>query len=520
MTTLTPIRCRLLLALLLLTGFSAHLFYLIHNCPIDLSGDEAQYWDWSRRLGLSYYSKGPLIAYIIRGSCALFGDNMPAVRLPALILSVGSSIITYLLTKRLFNSEKLALGAVLLNHLTPLLVAGSLLMTIDSPLFFCWGLATYLAAIAILEEKRWPWPWIGLIVGIGTLGKYGMLLWLPILGAAMMFDESGRRILRTPLPWIACAFALFCLTPAVLWNARHHWVTLRHVAEQTGATGGALSHGNVLGMIGSQFGVIGPPLAIVIVAAVVDVFRHRRSDRAGVFIATFGVGFWAFNFIASVFARVQTNWPAPAYFTLLILAARFLAIRMQSPIAWRPWRPWLYATVALGLLFLPIANDSSIAVPILKHFTKEPHDADLMARLRGWHLLGEQVHDSLGQLAPGAFIMCDDYQQTAEMAFYVPGQPRTYCAGPYSVGKRLSQYDMWPDRRLDRSSPLVGHDAIYVGKGGELPSEIISAFDRVERCPDLSISVRGVNIHTFKTYACHGFKGFNPIALNGGSESF
>ena len=85
-----------------------------HNCPIDLSGDEAQYWDWSRNLDLSYYSKGPLVAYIIRASCEMFGNTMPAVRYPALFFSVATSLVTYLLTKKLFDSEKLALGTVLL----------------------------------------------------------------------------------------------------------------------------------------------------------------------------------------------------------------------------------------------------------------------------------------------------------------------------------------------------------------------------------------------------------------------
>ena len=37
----TPLRCRWTLAAILLAGFLGHLFYLIHNCPIDLSGDEA-----------------------------------------------------------------------------------------------------------------------------------------------------------------------------------------------------------------------------------------------------------------------------------------------------------------------------------------------------------------------------------------------------------------------------------------------------------------------------------------------
>src|SRR5882724_4080308 len=93
---LTPLRCRIILAVLLVLGFLGHWRYLTHDCPIDLSGDEAHYWDWSRRLDISYYSKGPMVAYLIRGSCALFGrDTMLAVRFPALVLAVGSSILTY-----------------------------------------------------------------------------------------------------------------------------------------------------------------------------------------------------------------------------------------------------------------------------------------------------------------------------------------------------------------------------------------------------------------------------------------
>jgi hypothetical protein len=539
---LTPNRCRWTLALLLLAGIAAHLFYLIHNCPIDLAGDEAQYWDWSRQLGLSYYSKGPLIAYIIRASCALFGNNMPAVRLPALLLGAGTSIITYLLTLRLFRSQPLALGVVLLCHLVPVFIAGSLLITIDAPFFFCWALATYLAAIAIFDNKPRLWPLIGLVVGIGALAKYAMLLWLPIAGATMLFDTQGRRLLRTPLPWLACAFALVCTTPVLIWNAQHNWVTFRHVARQTGASGGAFLHGDVLLLIGSQAGVVGPTLTVLMLAAMFDVWRNRHTDRKGVFLTTFGVGFWLFNLLASLFAKAQVNWPAPAYFTLTILTARFIAIKMQSPATWRIWCPWFYATIMLGLLFLPLAHDAISPLPIIRHLTEQPgesdslrraansipfihrmiqgpEDADILARLRGWHTLGNLVSNKLASLPPGAFVMCDDYQQTAEMAFYVRNQPRTYCAGPY-FGNRLSQYDMWPDRRLDRTSPLLGHDAVYVGKGDRVPRKLTDAFASIEPRQDLDIIAHGVKIRTFKTYLCHGFKGFDAIANHSSSESF
>src|SRR5262249_25418158 len=55
-------RWRILAGLLILGSAGLHVSYLSGNCPLDLGQDEAHYWDWSRHLDWSYYSKGPLVA--------------------------------------------------------------------------------------------------------------------------------------------------------------------------------------------------------------------------------------------------------------------------------------------------------------------------------------------------------------------------------------------------------------------------------------------------------------------------
>jgi undecaprenyl-diphosphatase len=290
---LTQGRCRLILAAVLLLGFFGHLRYLNHDCPIDLAPDEAQYWDWSRQLDLSYYSKGPLIAYIIRASCERFGDKMWAVRLPALLLTTGTGLVSYMLTRRLFGSDRLALGVVLLCALVPMFVAGSVLMTIDPPFVFCWALATWLAIPAALDGRRWPWPLIGIVVGIGFLAKYAMLLWLPSAFLAMALDSRSRRLLRTAGPWLAVAIALTGTIPVLVWNARHGWPTLWHVLRQTGADGeGGFRPANFLEFLGGQVGVLGPPIAVLMVAAVVFALSRRwLTTRGGArFAFSFGSG--------------------------------------------------------------------------------------------------------------------------------------------------------------------------------------------------------------------------------------
>src|SRR4051812_7410977 len=275
---LTPLRCRIILAALLVLGFLGHLRYLTHDCPIDLSGDEAHYWDWSRRLDISYYSKGPMVAWLIRGSCALFGDNMPAVRLPALLLAVASSILTYWLALRLFKSDRIALGAVLLSHLVPMFVAGSVLMTIDPPFFFFWGLATCFAVKAIFDEKKWAWFAMGIAIGLGFWAKFTELYWLIGLLLFLFLDRDGRRILRSPWPWTATLVALLFAIPTLIWIHQHNYVTFRHIVKDSGEGGKAgFNLINFAEFIGGQVGAIGPTMAAIVIGAILFAFRRRRD---------------------------------------------------------------------------------------------------------------------------------------------------------------------------------------------------------------------------------------------------
>ena len=59
--------------------------YLMTLCPYEIVADEAHYWDWSRNLSWSYYTKGPGVAWTIWLSTKLFGDAMWAIRLPAAV---------------------------------------------------------------------------------------------------------------------------------------------------------------------------------------------------------------------------------------------------------------------------------------------------------------------------------------------------------------------------------------------------------------------------------------------------
>jgi hypothetical protein len=126
--------------------------------------------------------------------------------------------------------------------------------------------------------------------------------------------------------------------------------------------------------------------------------------------------------------------------------------------------------------------------------------------------LGHRISDELAKLPEGSLVMGEDYQRTSLIAFYVPNHPRTYYVGSWFADPKLrarqTQFDLWPDRQLDRPE-LLGKDAIYHGHGP--PPDFVAAFEKVEELPPLDIVRNGQLIQQFHIWRCRGFKGMKRM---------
>src|SRR6478609_7631613 len=181
--------CHLTAGLLIAGAAAIRLAYLANHCPLDLAPDEAHYWDWSRHLDWSYYSKGPLVAWLIRLSCELLGplsveltgSLAAAVRFPPLICHAATMAAWYVLAAGAFRSSRLGLWVVFLAALLPVVRIGAVVMTIDPPLLACWSwalLCVWRGLGAMTGGLAW-WLTAALLCAVGILAKYTMVL-LPV----------------------------------------------------------------------------------------------------------------------------------------------------------------------------------------------------------------------------------------------------------------------------------------------------------------------------------------------------
>jgi undecaprenyl-diphosphatase len=480
------------LSLLLISLFR---IWFILTGPFDLSFDEAHYWEWSRHIDWSYYSKGPMIAYLIYLGTALFGNTVFGVRIFAVVLSALSSLLVYLMARDLYD-EKTGIASALLIQIVPLYSVYGILLTIDSPFMFFWVLSLYLFHKILqrhLHEangKRFDHYWIllGVSVGLGLLTKYTMAFFYFSGFLFMLASRDTRRLLSTSGPYAAFIVSLAVFSPVIYWNAANDWVTLRHTAGQAHvAEGLRISAKSFFEFIGSQIGVITPVLFVLIAIALWRV----RKDRKGAFLFWFSVPTIAFFILKSLQGKVQANWALPGYAAGFIAFSAYYVRNIES--SKRGLKILLTSGVLLALLVTFFAH-----FPSMLHL---PLKKDPTSRLVGWKELGREAamtYREMSQSAP-AFIFSDKYQISSELAFYIDGQPATYCI---NLGRRMNQYDLWPG-----IESFIGYNAVFVRTSqGDLPEEVGKAFGYCEKNP-VTVRTKQKKIMQFTIFKCYDFKG-------------
>ncbi len=469
------------------------IFY-IQNGPLELSPDEAHYWEWSRRLDLSYYSKGPMIAYLIRLGTSFFGDTVFGIRIMAVVFSTLSSILLYFLGKRIYG-EKAGLLSALIMQVVPLFAAYGILFTIDSPFVFFWILSLFLFRVAIdKSQTSHPkaliyWVMLGLSVGLGLLTKYTMAFFSLCALVFLFISKEERTVLLTKGPYIAFIISILVFSPVVIWNATHDWVTLKHTAGQAHiAEAIQISPVSFLEFIESQFGVITPLLLILMAVSLL----HLRKEKAGSFLFWFSVPVIGFFLLKSIQGKVQANWALPAYVTGIVAFSVYFLKKLLHDGKW--WR--IMAAIALAIAFI---------VTSLAHYPQIlnlPVTLDPTTRLAGWKELGLEVSELYEQMSLNnpVFIFSDRYQVSSELAFYGKGHPVTYCI---NLDRRMNQYDLWPSFHT-----FIHYHAIFVQTGDvTIPEKVAAAFHKVEKKVFTAYTKKHAKIRDYSIFICYDFKG-------------
>jgi 4-amino-4-deoxy-L-arabinose transferase-like glycosyltransferase len=472
----------MLAGLALITGLRLAWLWLD---PAGLYPDEAQYWFWAKHPALGYFSKPPLVAWLIALTTALLGDGEFAIRLAAPLLTAGAALFVYAIGARLYGRPTGAWAAIAYASL-PGAAVGARVIATDAPMLLFWAAALYAFIRAREADSRGWWLSVGLAAGFGLLAKYAMAYWLLSAFGFVLLVPPERRHLKPLLA--ATGVALLVYSPNLWWNWRNGFVSYRHTAHNADLAGPLFHPGQFLEFFAVQFAVFGPLffLALLLLAARP---RDLAEPRAGL-LAAFALPSLAMMLCVSLLSRANANWAAPAYVSATVLVVARL---LQSG-----WRRLVPVSIGLHLAAAALAFGGPPALAACG--VELPARFDPLDRLRGWRRLGIEVGAALAA-HPGYRLFADDRETLAALVYYV--RPHPWDAVKWDLFDRVG--DEWD--LTNGMQKYLGGNFLLVSKH-DLIAEMRPSFAALVPLGPLVIPLAPGAERRYTLWLARGFKGY------------
>jgi 4-amino-4-deoxy-L-arabinose transferase-like glycosyltransferase len=482
---MTPARPVLALAGLLLL-LSLYRVWVILHLGLDPYVDEAYYWGWAQQPAFGYYSKPPLVAWLIALSTGIFGKNLIALKLPSLLLYPATALILQRLGTRLFDA-RVGWWSGLAFATLPLVSALGLFISTDALLLFFWA-AGLLALWSALEEERWTsWLLVGLWSGLGLMSKYTMAAFIGSAFLALLAHPRGPRQLLTVKPWVALALAALILAPNLWWNWQHDFPTFRHTAQITRLDQRHWNPGELLEFLGAQWLSLGPLLSLAFVAALVALRRSFADPRHRI-LALFILPLLLLVCYQAATGRANGNWAAPIFVGGVLLTVVHLAQGHR-------WRFLSLAVAVNVLLMLGAYHWPDLARWSGKELTSRN---DPYKRARGWHDFAQAVAPYM-IANPDAVLLADDRDLLAQLGYalgireLVGWNPDGHVMDHYQLTTRLEVYP--------------GRAFLYVSRTA-LDDRVLSRFAGSSLLGQVDVAVHSDLHRRAFVYRLEGFRGY------------
>jgi 4-amino-4-deoxy-L-arabinose transferase-like glycosyltransferase len=448
------------LALTILVGF--FLARLLFAFALGLGIDESYTIAISRCLCLSYFDHPLLHLWIAHFAALAVGENVGA-RTPFVALFFATGWISYGFARRLFGPRSALIGLFALN-VTPFFFAsaGSWIVP-DGPLLFGLAIAALAATRLFFPEppdEASPWRFwllVGVGLGLAGLSKYSAVLTAGGLAAFVLLSPKQRHWLKHPAPYVAVGIALAMITPVILWNAWHGWVSFEFQGAR-GVPGSGLRPAQFLTMVLGEVAFLSPWIFVPLVAGMMSAFRQRQDERYLFLLCLSLPPIVLFSLTPLWGSRGQPHWTMPGWFFAFPLLGAWVDQLGVSVGALRRWA--FVSTALLAAVAAAAVVQASTGWPWVILGARS-HVADPMLEAFEWRdLTKAPIFDPVP-----SFIISTKWSDAGKIAL--------------AFGPRIPVFVLSNDPRgwafLDESGSFVGQEGVIVTPAADAASTVAVA---------------------------------------------
>ncbi|MEL7211072.1 MAG: glycosyltransferase family 39 protein [Pseudomonadota bacterium] len=413
---------------------------------LDLFVDEAQYWFWGQELAFGYYSKPPMIGWVIRAFVEAGGSDAAFwIRLPAPLFHAATALILGAIAREHLGHR--AAIATALGYITlPVIAVGSTLISTDTIMFPFLALALGGYLRLVIAPSRNLALFTGAMLGLAFLSKYAAIYYVLCAGIVALALPLERLRLRD-YGLILLAFVI-TISPNILWNVANGFSTLQHTADNADwvrdpSTRAGLNLIGLTEFFAAQFAVMGP----LVFAALLTMGWHAIRGQltlVQVTLLLFALPIIAVVCVQALLSEAYANWAAAASVAGVVAVMSWLIDRP----GWLRVSFWINGAV-------------SVILPILTLFAGSltlNGKTLLFERYVGLDEMSEQIFE-VAEQAGQDVIVASNRDILANLFYTAKGRDFTIYAAPVE-GRAPHHYAL--------KHPYDGDDAtvLYVQKQG------------------------------------------------------
>lgn len=467
--------------------------------PFELYPDEAQYWLWSRSLDFGYFSKPPMIAWLIWATTAIGGDSEAWVRISALFLHAGTALVISRIADRLYGGWT-GLVAAALYALMPAIQLSSGVITTDAPLLLFLSLTiwAYVSLPALEGRRRLAVAAaLGAALGLAFLSKYAAIYVLVGLALHLATSPGARKVWTWPMALAALAALAVVFAPNLAWNLAHRFATLEHTASNANWNAAQLFNiRELIEFLVSQFAVFGPVPFAVLTGGAIWLGVKRRLQPADLLLLCLAAPPLLTVTAQAFVSRANANWAGVAYLAGSVLAAAWL-------LRWNA-RRWLVAALVLQAGFCALF----MACMVNPRLADSLGAANSFKRVRGWEQGAKAIiARAREEQAAGGLtsIAMDDRFLFNVTAYY----GRDYFRVPGAPPLKMWVHEARPQNQAETEAPLnpaFGRRALIASLEGDYRPEIEQDFGRTSGLEIVRVRLDRKHVRRMDLFVAEDFR--------------
>jgi 4-amino-4-deoxy-L-arabinose transferase-like glycosyltransferase len=447
-------------ALAITVGFV--LLRIVTSPFVGLGVDESYTVAISREFSLSYFDHPPLHQWVV-WAMGEFGRSGRDLRAPFIALSGATSWLMFLLTRRMFDAAAAVWATLAFNLAGFFTAVAGLFILPDGPLNF-WLLAAALALVSVIfprirqsAAQRWRgWLCLGFCLGLAGLSKYQAVFFGLGIAAFFLTTRGRWRELIDPAPPVAALLALAIVSPVIVWNAKHGWVSFLFQGGRGGIHHGPQPTQVLIAILGQMALMLPWIYAPLLKAAVNAACRGPTDEPRWLCLALGAPAILVFTLTPLWGEKALPHWSMSGWLMIFpLLGAWFSTISKRSgwPRAWA----WMSAGATVGLWMLAASEAGTgwakVAFPTLR--------SDPTVETVSWTGLGPIVRQEQARSQRCLFVAALNWRDGGKIGTAIGdlAPVRILSADPRGFGF------------LTRPPSLQGCDAVIVGSPAAIQNQ-------------------------------------------------